>query len=221
MLSYYRPVIFIPKSSASCTYLFNRSKCVRKAKTSTQYKVLHIIDFVPSPAPFTLRIQEQPIWSFNHLVHLKPFVLKRRSKITLTNTNSSGTGELCGPSLCHSQSNIYTMFDFKKSRTSDLQAELPPLYLGHKRPFSDFVEFYQLEGQAAGGLRTANSSTTAVSETYYYYDPDSEKDCDCGHGIPDCPDGGSQAWLVVLGGFLTYFATFGNLHRYSFRSEIS
>lgn len=103
------------------------------------------------------------------------------------------------------------MLDFKKSRAPEVHAELPPLYLGHKRPFSDFVEFYQLEGQSVGGgLRTANSSTTAVSDTYYY-DPDCEKACDCGIEAPDCPDGGSEAWLVVLGGFLTYVATFGNL----------
>lgn len=101
------------------------------------------------------------------------------------------------------------MLDFKKSRAAPEQhAELPPLYLGHKRPFSDFVEFYQLEGQTIGGLRTANSSTTAVNT--YYYDPDSEKVCDCSMEIPDCPDGGTEAWLVVLGGFLTYVATFGN-----------
>lgn len=54
--------------------------------------------------------------------------------------------------------------------------------------------------------RSTNSSTTAVPNTYW---TEPEAETTGGHGIPDCPDGGVQAWLVVLGGFLTYFATFG------------
>jgi hypothetical protein len=32
------------------------------------------------------------------------------------------------------------------------------------------------------------------------------------HSVPRPPDGGSRAWLVVVGGFLTYFVTFGELN---------
>lgn len=100
------------------------------------------------------------------------------------------------------------MLDFKKSRAPEPPAELPAIYLGDRRPFSDFVQFYQLESQGGAGVRTATSSTTAVNT--YYYDPESERVCDCNIEANDCPDGGSEAWLVVLGGFLTYVATFGN-----------
>lgn len=38
--------------------------------------------------------------------------------------------------------------------------------------------------------------------------------------IKNPPDGGLQAWLVVLGGFLTYFATFGTVRPAHFRIAI-
>ena len=33
---------------------------------------------------------------------------------------------------------------------------------------------------------------------------------------PDCPEGGTRAWLVVLGGFCVSFSTFGYMNAYGY-----
>ena len=40
------------------------------------------------------------------------------------------------------------------------------------------------------------------------------------HSMPGCPDGGSAAWMVVVGGFLTYFATFGMYRNRRIRCDV-
>ncbi|KAF8476175.1 major facilitator superfamily domain-containing protein [Kalaharituber pfeilii] len=97
---------------------------------------------------------------------------------------------------------------------SEETLELKPSILPPQYP-SKFYSFDRSSGvkyEVKTGERSESSSITAVP-SLRPYDAEGQQ-TDGGHGIPDCPDGGTQAWLVVLGGFLTYFATFGYLNSF-------
>ena len=56
-----------------------------------------------------------------------------------------------------------------------------------------------------------DASMTAVDQRSL---PPSASDCAFAVGAPHYPDGGTRAWLAVLGAFLALFCTFGQLNSF-------